>query len=119
MQDMPSSMSIDPIVRIEKLEEEFDVEIAKELAQAFLDDTGDALEKIDAAFASQDQEGVRSVAHLLKGCSRVIQAWKCEQVSARLENCARDGDWTGASANAAELKQAYSDTQAFLRQYLG
>lgn len=112
-------MSIDPIVRIEKLEEDFDVDTAKELAQAYLDDTHDALAKIEASFAAQDQEGVRSVAHLLKGCSRVIQAWKCEQISAQLENCARDGDWTGASANAAELKQVYKDTEAFLRQYLG
>lgn len=112
-------MSVDPIVRIEKLEEEFDVDIAKELAQAFLDDTNDAISRIDASFAAQDREGLRSVAHLLKGCSRVIQAWQCEQVSARLENCARDGDWTGASAYAAELKQAYKDTEAFLRQYLG
>lgn len=119
MQEIPSSMSVDPIVRIEKLEEEFDVDIAKELVQAFLDDTHDALAKIEASFATHDQEGVSSAAHLLKGCSRVIQAWKCEQVSARLEDCARDGDWPGASANAAELKQAYKDTEAFLRQYLG
>lgn len=119
MQEIPSSMSIEPIVRIEKLEEEFDADIAKELAQAYLDDTHDAIAKIEAAFAAQDQEKLRSVAHLMKGCSRVIQAWKCEQVSANLENCAREADWTGASAHAAELKQTYKDTEAFLRQYLG
>lgn len=110
--------SADPIVHIKNLEEEFDVELAKELAQAYLDDTSTIIERIQAALEKGDQEGLRSTAHMLKGCSRAIQAWKIEQASAALESHARDGNFESAQIDFPAVVEAYSQTHAFLKQYL-
>lgn len=118
MQENEPSTSADEIVGIKNLEEEFDVELAKELAQAYLDDTVTIIEKIQNALNSNDQEGVRSTAHMLKGCSRAIQAMNCEKSSAILENHARDGNLEAARAGFADVVEAYAQTKKFLIQYL-
>ncbi len=110
--------SADEIVGIKTLEEEFDVELAKELAQAYLDDTSSIIERIKTALDHDDKEGVRTTSHMLKGCSRALQAWKCEQASAAVENHARDGNFDLARRDFPALVEAYSQTEAFLKQYL-
>lgn len=118
MQENAPSTSADDIVGIKNLEEEFDVEIAKELAKAYLEDTETIVDKLQNALAANDQEGLRSSAHMLKGCSRAIQAWKCEQTSSILEHDARDGNLESAGKNLPDVIEAYSQTKAFLLQYL-
>ncbi len=113
-----SDAETEEIVGIKNLETEFDVDLAKELAQAYLDDTSSIIEKLERAVSSKDQELLRSAAHMLKGCSRAIQAWKCEKASAVLESNARDGDMHSAEANLPLVVEAYSLTEHFLRRYL-
>ena len=106
------------IVGIKNLEAEFDVDLAKELAQAYLDDTATIIDRLTKALNEQDQEGLRSAAHLLKGCSRAIQAWKCDKASSLLESNALDGDWRQAAENLGLVADAYAKTEEFLKQYL-
>lgn len=118
MQENAPSTSADEIVGIKNLEAEFDVDLAKELAQAYLDDTLTIIEKLENALAANDKEALRSSAHMLKGCSRAIQAWKCEKASAILENDARNGDLEHANTALPDVIEAYRQTKAFLTQYL-
>lgn len=106
------------IVGIKNLEAEFDVDLAKELAQAFLDDTAGVLDKLKTALEKCDQEGLRSSAHMLKGCSRALQAPKCEKASAQLEDYARDGNFDKAAESLPLVVVAYNEAEAFLRNYL-
>ncbi len=113
-----SDADTEEIVGIKNLEAEFDVALAKELAQAYLDDTSSIVERLRHALTNRDQETLRSSAHMLKGCSRAIQAWQCEKASAVLENNARDGDMDSAAENLINVVDAYSQTEMFLRRYL-
>lgn len=106
------------IVGIKNLEAEFDVDLAKELAQAYLDDTSNIIEKLEDALLKADREALRTSAHMLKGCSRALQAYKCEKASAALENDARDGNLDAAKEKMPEVVLAYRETEAFLRRYL-
>lgn len=118
MQDNAASAESNEIVGIKNLEEEFDVELAKELAQAYLDDTSTIIARINEALENADQESLRSAAHMLKGCSRAIQAHKCEKASAILENNARDGNLVDAKVNVPLVAAAYEETEKFLKKYL-
>jgi len=118
MQDNALSNGSEDIVGIKNLEAEFDVELAKELAQAYLDDTVSILTKLQDALDRSDKEALRSSAHMLKGCSRAIQAFKCEKASAALEDHARDGNLTAAKDNLPHVVTAYQETEDFLRRYL-
>lgn len=115
---MQESASED-IVGIKNLEAEFDVDLAKELAQAYLDDTLSIIDKLETALANGEREALRSAAHMLKGCSRAIQAWKIEKISAELESSARDGDFESARKHMPLVVVAYRETEAFLRNYIG
>lgn len=106
------------IVGIRNLEAEFDVELAKELAQAFLDDTSGILDKLKIALEKCDQEALRSSAHMLKGCSRALQASKCEKASAHLEDVARDGNFDKAADALPLVVVAYTEAEAVLKKYL-
>ncbi|MBX3075418.1 Hpt domain-containing protein [Candidatus Obscuribacterales bacterium] len=106
------------VVGIKNLEAEFDADLAKELAQAFLDDTSGILDKLRSALAICDQEALRSSAHMLKGCSRALQAHQCERASAQLEDNARDGNFDRAAESLPLVVVAYGEAEAFLRKYL-
>ncbi|MDX2105252.1 MAG: Hpt domain-containing protein [Candidatus Melainabacteria bacterium] len=105
-------------VEIEKLEEEFDVETAKELAAAFLEDTNDIVAKIENALAQGDLETCRKHAHMLKGCCRVIMANKCEKIASDLEALVSSGKVDDAKNRLPELSQAFTETEEFLGHYL-
>ncbi|MDZ4837342.1 MAG: Hpt domain-containing protein [Candidatus Melainabacteria bacterium] len=118
MQENAPQAGVNDIVGIKNLEAEFDVELAKELAQAYLDDTDSIIEKMQAALDADDKEALRSSAHMLKGCSRALQAWKCEQASSLLESDARDGNMEFARNNFPDVVEAFTQTKAILQQYL-
>jgi HPt (histidine-containing phosphotransfer) domain-containing protein len=121
MQELNAPMqenASEEIVGIKNLEAEFDVDLAKELAQAFLEDTASIVDKLTAALDRRDQEALRSSAHMLKGCSRALQAWKCEKASAQLEDFAREGNFDGAAAALPLVALAYQETETCLRKYL-
>ncbi|MBZ0186729.1 MAG: Hpt domain-containing protein, partial [Candidatus Obscuribacterales bacterium] len=107
------------IVAIHELAEEFDVETAKELAFAFLQDTNDSIDRIDSGIADRDSESVRKAAHMLKGCSRVIKASMCEATCKQLELDAENGNWEAMKSSLQELKTIYAATEAFLKAYTG
>ncbi len=105
-------------VEIEKLEEEFDVETAKELAAAFLEDTNEIVTKIANALLSGDLEACRKHAHMLKGCCRVIMANKCEKIASDIEVLVSTGKNEDAKTRLPELSQAFAETEEFLGHYL-
>lgn len=118
MQENASSTGSEELTGIKNLEEEFDAEVAKELAQAFLDDSQPAIAKMEKAIADGDQESLRSAAHMLKGCARALQATPCEKAAGLVENNARDGDMTSAAGNLVSLMEIYNETANSLRQYI-
>ncbi len=117
MQDKETPVCSTEPAGVKNLEAEFDVETAKELARAFLDDTNSLIGRMNEALERKDLEGLRASAHMLKGCARALQAGQCEKVSAALESFARDGDEEGAKETLQVLTQVYEQTAEFLRNY--
>ncbi len=106
------------LINIEVLEEEFDVETAKELAAAFLEDTNNVVSIIEQALSTGDIDTCRKQAHMLKGCCRVIMALKCEKIASDIEGLAMSGNVDDAKNLLPQLSEAFAETEEFLRHYL-
>ncbi len=106
------------LINIQELEDEFDVETAKELAGAFLEDTNNIVGKIRESLESGNSDACRRDAHMLKGCCRVIMALKCEKIASEIEGLAMSGNLEDAKNLLPELSLAFTETEEFLRHYL-
>ena len=112
-----STMDDRELANLSELIEDFDEETARELALAFLEDTANALEKLDVALSAQDAEAVRSCAHMVKGCSRVINAHPLEKRASALEDCARSNNWEGIQSEVEGFKAVYDSTRNLIVDY--
>lgn len=112
-----STMDERELADLSELIEDFDEETARELALAFLEDTENALERLEAALGAGDAEAVRSSAHMIKGCSRVINAHPLEERASALEDCARSNNWEGIQSEVAGFKSVYDRTRSLIVEY--
>lgn len=105
------------VVDLNKLAEEFDVETAKELALAFLEDTEPAIKKIDDAIAKKNSEEVRSQSHLLKGCCRIVNADALQKAASELELNAKEANWNNILVNFNTVKPLYKEVKEAVLEY--
>lgn len=105
------------LANLEELEDEFDPETARELAQAFLEDSAQALPRIDAGMEARDAEEIRASAHMIKGCSRVVKAKPLEAAASTLEHSAKSGAWEQIPDLVGKLKTIYSRTEETINRY--
>lgn len=118
MQENESSTCSEELASVKNLEAEFDVDTAKELAKAFLEDTEPLIPRMQEALSRGDCELLRSSAHMLKGCARALQASKCEKASSAVESFAGDGDLENVGLTLQVLVNVYNETAQFLRIYI-
>jgi HPt (histidine-containing phosphotransfer) domain-containing protein len=106
------------LANLNDLEEQFDVEMARELVAAYLEDTDSVLDQIQAAIIDRDAAALKSVAHMLKGASRIITAKQLEQSASELEELSSAPNWLVAETKYETLKQVFEQTIDYLRVYI-
>ena len=106
------------LVNLQNLEEQFDVEMAKELVAAYLEDTDSVLDQLQAAIVDRDASALKSVAHMLKGASRIITATHLEHSASELEDLSSAPNWLVAESKYETLKQVFEQTIDYLRVYI-
>lgn len=100
-----------------KLAQEFDIETAKELALAFLEDTEPVIKRIEKAISEKNQEELRCQSHLLKGCSRILNATSLEETANGLELSSKDHDWQSIDEQFQILKPIYNSVKESILEY--
>ena len=106
------------LANLHDLEEQFDVEIARELVIAYLEDTDTVLDQMHAAIVDRDAAALKSVAHMLKGASRIITAKKLEHAASEFEELTSAPNWLVAETKYETLKQVFERTIDYLRLYV-
>jgi HPt (histidine-containing phosphotransfer) domain-containing protein len=106
------------LANLHDLEEQFDVEVARELVAAYLEDTDTVLDQMQVAIVDRDAAALKSVAHMLKGASRIITAKKLEHSASELEELTTSANWLMAETQYENLKQVFDQTIDYLRLYL-
>lgn len=106
------------LVNLQNLEEQFDLEMARELVAAYLEDTDCVLDQLQVAIVDRDASALKSVAHMLKGASRIITASQLENAASELEDLSSSPNWLVAESKYETLKQVFDETINYLRLYL-
>ncbi len=106
------------LAHLHDLEEQFDVEIARELVVAYLEDTETVLDQMHAAIVDRDAAALKSVAHMLKGASRIVTAKQLELAASDFEELTTAPNWLTAEAKYETLKQVFEQTIDYLRLYV-
>lgn len=106
------------IANLSDLEEQFDVEMARELVSAYLEDTDSVLDQMQAAIIDRDAAALKSVSHMLKGASRIITAKQLENAASELEELSNAPNWLVAETKYESLKQVFDQTIDYLRLYI-
>ena len=74
-----------------------DLELLKEIAQLFLDESASMLDAIEKAIASNDARALERAAHTLKGCVANFDTGVCFDAAMALETAGRDRQLEEAS----------------------
>jgi signal transduction histidine kinase/DNA-binding response OmpR family regulator len=96
-----------------------DPELARELAQIFLADGGEMMQRIDRAIRSGDAEELRLAAHTLKGAVATLGAKSAAVAASRLEQMGGSADVAEVGRAGTELKKAIGALEDGLRPIAG
>lgn len=105
-------------VNLRELEEALEVEGAHEIAAGFLEDIASIPDRLTNSLRSRDKDGVRSAAHLLKGCCSIIFARKTAELASRMERLAIEGNLDECDQLLPNLLESLNDTVECLENYL-
>lgn len=106
------------LVLINELEAQFDPAMARELASAYLEDTAEVIDDLQLAILERDSARVKSLAHLLKGASKIVMAVKVETGVIEVEQLCGEGQWLKIEKSYERLAATFSRTTDQLRQYI-
>lgn len=107
---------LDPAVleELRELGRELEQDVLGEVVSAYRKIGPELLEKLVAAAAAQDVEGVRHAAHTLKGSSAQMGARRVCDLARELEGEARAGRSAGFAALVAACREAFAEADAAL-----
>jgi CheY-like chemotaxis protein/PAS domain-containing protein len=104
--------------KIIQLEKRLGKNTALAVADAFLEDTDDALEKIGKCLEKQDDEGLRPLTHRLAGCCASVIDKETQQLTSTLQELARKQSWQAASSLYQTLSESLKTTRMVMQRYL-
>jgi CheY-like chemotaxis protein/PAS domain-containing protein len=104
--------------RLGQLEKKMGKSTALAVADAFLEDTDDALEKIGACLEKQDDEGLKPLTHRLAGCCASVLDKETQQLTTTLQDLAAKQSWQAASALYQTLSDSLKNTRMIMQRYL-
>lgn len=97
-----------------------DMELARELLTAFLEDSSDRSDSLSEALAQGDADQASKMAHSLKGMCGVVRSTDIATLALGMEESAKTGDLERARALHAvfldKLKVAHGEMRLFLAQ---
>ena len=96
-----------------------DPDLARELAQIFLADRGEMMQRIDRAIRSGDADELRLAAHTLKGAVATLGAKSAAVAASRLEQAGGSTDLAEVGRAGSELKKAIGALEDGLRPIAG
>lgn len=108
----------DSPVNIKELEEALEVDGAREIAAGFLEDVAAVPDRLTDSLKLRDKQGVRSTAHMLKGCCLIIFARQTAELAADMERLSIDNNWESCDKNLPELLASLYKTVECLENYL-
>ncbi|HEY9734077.1 MAG TPA: Hpt domain-containing protein [Drouetiella sp.] len=108
----------DAPVNLKELEESLEVDGAREIAAGFMEDVAAVPDRLTIALQTRDKEGVRSAAHLLKGCCLIIMAQKTAELASNMERLAITGDFDQCDQLLPDLMDSLDATVSCLEAYL-
>lgn len=108
----------DAPVNLKELEDALEVDGAHEIAAGFIEDVAAVPEKLKNALRFKDKEGIRSAAHLLKGCCLIIMAQKTAELASNMERLAIAGDLDQCDQLLPNLMDSLNNTINCLKTYL-
>lgn len=91
-----------------------DAALAAELAELFLAEKDEHLQRISSAIESQDSERLQFAAHALKGSAASLTAREVARLSGSLEAMGKARDLTRAGGVLAELSQSMTSLATLL-----
>ena len=118
MNAIPSQNNRPPI-NVARLCDTFgdDTEFVAEMYGIYVEDAGNRLAELDSAFAADDSEKVKSVAHAVKGASGNVGAERMNALATELELVDIAGDPQQAQDLAKALHTEFEAVQAFVEQF--
>jgi signal transduction histidine kinase/DNA-binding response OmpR family regulator len=108
--------STEPPTAAKVLRQEYadDPELAREVAQTFLEQTPLLLAELRQALAQQDATALRRAAHTLRGSLLIFQADAATEAAQELETNATGGDWAALDRLTDRLEQELVRVQAII-----
>ncbi|HND08509.1 MAG TPA: Hpt domain-containing protein [Candidatus Obscuribacter sp.] len=107
-----------PPARLAELEAQFEKELACELVSAYLLDTQDSMERMQESIFNQDARALKSIAHMLKGASRIVMADEIEKLCTEMEEYGISVNWLKAEMLYEKLNRQFEVLVEYLRRYL-
>lgn len=90
------------------------MELAKQLAALFLEETPQQLSELSQALAGKDAEAAERIAHSIKSASAVLGGGFLRQIAYTAEQCSHDKKFEEARSLIPQLEKHFAD----LRQAL-
>jgi HPt (histidine-containing phosphotransfer) domain-containing protein len=108
----------DAPVNLKELEEALEVEGAREIASGFLEDVASVPDRLTNSLKLRDKDGVRSAAHLLKGCCLIIFARKTAEFASEMEKLSIASNFDECDHLLPQLLDSLNKTIDCLENYL-
>ena len=102
------------LARLRDLSEPGGPDVLAELIGMYLADTPRFIDDLRRAIHNSDPEGVRNLAHMLKGSSSNMGAQRLETICCDLENLARAGSLEGAAGLLDAIHREFVCVRALL-----
>ena len=89
--------------------------LAREAFARFFEANEEDVAALDQGVAAGDAAAILRAAHRIKGASRTLGAMPLGEVSAAIEQCARDADLAGVQAQLPRLRAELARLEAWRR----
>ena len=105
-------------VELDVLFSTFGEELIADLLTDYIDEANDRLLELEAAIDNKDIQTVNEIVHDLKGSSATIYATEVAEISASMEQYARQDDynWDSMTTRFEVLKSAWTRAQVYLAE---
>jgi HPt (histidine-containing phosphotransfer) domain-containing protein len=114
-----AALPVDDVpVNLKELEEALEVEGAREIASGFLEDVASVPDRLTNSLKLRDKDGVRSAAHLLKGCCLIIFARKTAELASEMEKLSIASNFDECDHLLPKLLDSLNRTIDCLEKYL-
>jgi len=104
--------------RIAQLEKRLGRNTALAVAEAFLEDTADAIKKVRQGIEDKDEQSLKPVTHRIAGCCASVMDKESQQLANSLQELAEKQSWTEAEKLLQTFLDALERSRTLFKSYL-